>query len=167
MRKGGARRLPHPALSLANGLEFAPGGAAGQGRARQRQALAGRGPAAHLQHRAGQDQAALAQIGGGAGLALQHREHIECLQRRPDAAPDRLRAVGHDGMHGDAQFPADAEKAFKERARRLRAAHDRAAQAGAAAAAGLQARMDEMRDNKEGWIAYALAGATEPGEIVQ
>jgi len=50
---------------------------------------------------------------------------------------------------------------------RLRAAHERAAQAGAAAAAGLQTRMDEMRDNKEGWIAYALAGATEPGENVQ
>jgi len=27
--------------------------------------------------------------------------------------------------------------------------------------------MDEMRDNKEGWIAYALAGETEPGENVQ
>jgi hypothetical protein len=42
-----------------------------------------------------------------------------------------------------------------------------AAQTGAAAAADLQARMDEMRDNKEGWIAYALAGETEPGENVQ
>jgi len=51
--------------------------------------------------------------------------------------------------------------------RRLRAAHDRAAQTGAAAAADLQTRMDEMRDNKEGWIAYALAGETEPGENVQ
>jgi len=51
--------------------------------------------------------------------------------------------------------------------RRLRASHERAAQAGAAAAAGLQARMDEMRDNKEGWMAYALAGATEPGENVR
>ncbi|MBD8654772.1 hypothetical protein IFT68_03935 [Oxalobacteraceae sp. CFBP 13730] len=50
---------------------------------------------------------------------------------------------------------------------RLRASHERAAQAGAAAAAGLQARMDEMRDNKEGWMAYALAGATEPGENVR
>lgn len=51
--------------------------------------------------------------------------------------------------------------------RQLRAAHERAAHAGAAAAAGLQTRMDEMRDNKEGWMAYALAGATEPDEIVQ
>jgi len=51
--------------------------------------------------------------------------------------------------------------------RRLRASHERAAQAGAVAAAGLQARMDEMRDNKEGWMAYALAGATEPGENVR
>ncbi|MEM8511207.1 hypothetical protein RCH14_000498 [Massilia sp. MP_M2] len=50
---------------------------------------------------------------------------------------------------------------------RLRTSHERAAQAGAAAAAGLQARMDEMRDNKEGWMAYALTNETEPGEIVQ
>ena len=51
--------------------------------------------------------------------------------------------------------------------RQLRAAHGRAAQRGAAAAADLQARMDGMRDNKEGWMAYALAGATEPGENVR
>jgi hypothetical protein len=50
---------------------------------------------------------------------------------------------------------------------RLRAAHGLAAQASAAAADDLQTRMDEMRDNKEGWMAYALAGATEPGENVQ
>jgi hypothetical protein len=49
----------------------------------------------------------------------------------------------------------------------LRSAHERAAQAGAAAAADLQTRMNGMRDNKEGWMAYALAGATEPGESVQ
>ncbi|VXB34276.1 hypothetical protein [Massilia sp. 9I] len=46
---------------------------------------------------------------------------------------------------------------------RLRAAHDGAAQAVAAASAQLQARMDDMLANKEGWMAYALAGELEPG----
>lgn len=45
----------------------------------------------------------------------------------------------------------------------LRAAHDGAARAGAEAAVQLQARLGEMRDNKEGWIAYALAGELESG----
>jgi len=44
---------------------------------------------------------------------------------------------------------------------RLRAVHDRAAAACAQAAAGVAARLDEMRSNKEGWMAYALAGETE------
>ena len=41
---------------------------------------------------------------------------------------------------------------------RLRAAHERAAQGCAQAAAGIAARLDEMRSNKEGWMAYALTG---------
>jgi len=45
----------------------------------------------------------------------------------------------------------------------LRAAHDGAAQAGAAAAAQLGTQLGEMRDNKEGWMAYALAGELETG----
>lgn len=40
---------------------------------------------------------------------------------------------------------------------RLRGTHDGAAQALAAAGAGLQARIGDMLANKEGWIAYALA----------
>lgn len=45
----------------------------------------------------------------------------------------------------------------------LRAAHDGAAEAGAAAAAQLEAQLGDMRDNKEGWMAYALAGELESG----
>lgn len=48
---------------------------------------------------------------------------------------------------------------------RLRAAHDRAAHAAADAAAGMRARLDEMRNNKEGWMAYALAGELEPDNM--
>jgi hypothetical protein len=46
---------------------------------------------------------------------------------------------------------------------RLREAHDHAAGAVAAAAESLSTRMDEMRANKDGWIAYALQNASESG----
>jgi len=45
----------------------------------------------------------------------------------------------------------------------LRAAHDGAASTIAEAASLLQAQLGEMRDNKEGWMAYALAGELETG----
>lgn len=45
----------------------------------------------------------------------------------------------------------------------LRAAHAGAASASAQAASLLQAQLGEMRDNKEGWMAYALAGELEAG----
>jgi len=41
---------------------------------------------------------------------------------------------------------------------RLREAHQRAHAQADAASAQLQARLDEMAGNKEGWMAYALAG---------
>jgi hypothetical protein len=42
----------------------------------------------------------------------------------------------------------------------LREAHDRAADTCAAALVALERRLDEMRANKEGWIAYALDNET-------
>jgi hypothetical protein len=45
----------------------------------------------------------------------------------------------------------------------LREAHDHAAEAVAAAARALKTRMDDMRANKDGWIAYAMHNATESG----
>ena len=42
---------------------------------------------------------------------------------------------------------------------RLREAHDHAADAVAAAAAAVKTRMDDMRDNKAGWMAYAMDNA--------
>lgn len=47
---------------------------------------------------------------------------------------------------------------------RLRAAHDAAASACREAASGLRARLDDMRDHKEGWMAYALAGDNDDTE---
>jgi Mlc titration factor MtfA (ptsG expression regulator) len=46
---------------------------------------------------------------------------------------------------------------------RLREAHDHAAEAVAAAAQALNKRMDDMRANKEGWIAYAMHNPAESG----
>lgn len=47
---------------------------------------------------------------------------------------------------------------------RLRAAHDAAANACRQAASGLQAKLDDMHEHKEGWMAYALAGDTDNTE---
>ena len=44
----------------------------------------------------------------------------------------------------------------------LRTAHDNAAAACAEALEALGARLADMRNNKDGWIAYALASDTEP-----
>jgi hypothetical protein len=86
------------------------------------------------------------------------RADWDLLERAVRELAGQLRALAVKGPWSAAERAA---------LRRLRAIHDRAAQACAGAAAGLQARMDEMRDNKEGWMAYALADETEPGEIVQ
>ncbi|MGJ7914862.1 hypothetical protein ACI48D_05205 [Massilia sp. LXY-6] len=43
----------------------------------------------------------------------------------------------------------------------LREAHDHAFDAVAVAARALQTRMDDMRANKEGWLAYAMHDTTE------
>jgi hypothetical protein len=54
----------------------------------------------------------------------------------------------------------DAERAALGR---LRGAHAAAEQAVAAASAQLQLRMDDMRTNKDGWMAYALADDNDTG----
>jgi ABC-type transporter Mla subunit MlaD len=46
---------------------------------------------------------------------------------------------------------------------RLRAAHEGAAAAVAAAGAQLATRLEDMRGNKEGWMAYALTGELDLG----
>jgi hypothetical protein len=46
---------------------------------------------------------------------------------------------------------------------RVRAQHDAAARDVAVAARALEPRLEEMRANKDGWIAYAMHSETEPG----
>ncbi|WP_306396187.1 hypothetical protein [Telluria beijingensis] len=78
-------------------------------------------------------------------------ELLECAVR--ELAP-QLQALAAHGAWSARERAAHA---------RLRAAHDGAASAAAAAAAQLEAQLGEMRDNKEGWMAYALAGELESG----
>lgn len=68
-------------------------------------------------------------------------------------------APGLQALAGDHPWTA-AERAALAR---LRSAHEAAAQAADAASALLRARMDDMVANKEGWMAYALAGDNETG----
>jgi len=44
---------------------------------------------------------------------------------------------------------------------RLRGAHERIGQACARSMGQVQARIDDMGSNRQGWIAYALAGASD------
>jgi hypothetical protein len=46
---------------------------------------------------------------------------------------------------------------------RVRAQYDAATRDVAAAARALEPRLEEMRANKDGWIAYAMHSVTEPG----
>jgi len=60
-----------------------------------------------------------------------------------------------------AQGPWNAgERATLER---VRVQHDAAAHHVAAAARALEPRLEEMRANKDGWIAYAMHSETESG----
>jgi len=90
-------RLPRgaqPALRFTDRLEPGPGRTAVEQTAGLLPSLSFRHRAAELQQLPRQQQRALAQVGGRRRLALQHCQHVERLERRPDAPPHRLRAVG-------------------------------------------------------------------------
>jgi hypothetical protein len=81
------------------------------------------------------------------------REDWDGLGEQARALSPLLRALA---VHG----PWNAlERAALER---VRAQHDAAALHAAAAARALEPRLEEMRANKDGWIAYALHNDTEP-----
>jgi len=71
------------------------------------------------------------------------------------ALAPQLAALAKSGAWTNAELAALA---------RLRAAHDGAAAACADALDALAAKLAEMRDNKDGWMAYALSGDTELAE---
>lgn len=92
----------------------------------------------------GQLAAALAQAG-----AARDWERLGTLA---GALAPRLTALKARGPWNRGELAALAQ---------LRARHDQAAAACADALDGLDARLADMRNNKDGWIAYALASDTE------
>lgn len=82
------------------------------------------------------------------------RADWELLGRAARELAPRLQALAGGRPWTDAERAALA---------RLRGAHAAAAQAVDAASAQLQLRMDDLRANKDGWMAYALAGEHDTG----
>lgn len=76
-------------------------------------------------------------------------ERLGALAR---ALAPQLATLGESGAWSRAELAALAQ---------LRAAHDGAAAACAEALDALGARLADMRNNKDGWIAYALSSDTE------
>jgi hypothetical protein len=74
------------------------------------------------------------------------------LGEHVDALAPQLRALAARGAWNAGERQAVA---------RLRAAHDTAFEAAAAASGELAARLEQLRSNKDGWIAYAMDSETE------
>jgi hypothetical protein len=95
----------------------------------------------------------LAQL-GDALQATAARSDWDKLGEQARALLPALRALAAQGSW------TASERAALER---VRAQHDAAAHDVAAAARALEPRLEEMRANKDGWIAYAMHSETEPG----
>ena len=91
---------------------------------------------------------------GGAMQAAASREDWDGLGEHTRALSPLLRALAAHGPWNA------AERVLLER---VHAQHDGAALRAAAAARALEPRLEEMRANKDGWVAYALHNDAEPG----
>lgn len=78
-----------------------------------------------------------------------------------DGLGRQVRVLGHELQALAALGPWTA--AERTALQRLRSQHDAAAADAAAAGAALGKRLEAMRANQEGWVAYALHNETEPG----
>jgi hypothetical protein len=74
------------------------------------------------------------------------------LGEHANALAPRLRALAARGPWSAAE---------RQALQRLRNAHDDAASAAAAASDQLALKLEQLRSNKDGWIAYAMHSATE------
>lgn len=101
-------------------------------------------------------QARLAQVArlGEAMQAAAVREDWDGLGEHTRALSPLLRALAAHGPWNA------AERVLLER---VHAQHDAAALRANVAARALEPRLEEMRANKDGWIAYALHNDAEPG----
>jgi hypothetical protein len=91
---------------------------------------------------------------GDALQAAAARDDWDGLAEHTRALSSLLRALA---AHG----PWNAEE--RVLLERVHAQHDAAALRAAAAARALEPRLEEMRANKDGWVAYALHNDAEPG----
>jgi hypothetical protein len=101
-------------------------------------------------------QARLAQV-ARLGNALQDaasRDDWDALGEHTRALSPVLRALAAHGPWNA------AERALLER---VHAQHDAAALRAAAASRAIEPRLEEMRANKDGWVAYALYNDAEAG----
>jgi len=101
-------------------------------------------------------QARLAQVArlGEAMQAAAARDDWNGMGEHTRALSPLLRALAAHGPWNA------AERVLLER---VHAQHDAATLRAAAAARSLELRLEEMRTNKDGWIAYALHNDAEPG----
>jgi len=76
------------------------------------------------------------------------------LDKQVSALAPQLRTLAARGPWSAAERQAIA---------RLRAAHDAAFQAATGASDELASRLEQLRNNKDGWIAYAIHTETESG----
>lgn len=97
-------------------------------------------------------QAALHAIGAELAAAGAARDWTR-LDAAARALAPQLAALAESGPWSAAERAALAQ---------LRASHGQAAAACAGAVQALGSRLEEMRTNKEGWIAYALGGGSRP-----
>jgi len=86
--------------------------------------------------------------------AAAHQADWERLGEHARALAPQLRALAARGPWNPAERAA---------LQRLRGAHDDAARAAAAAADALAVRLEALRNNKDGWLAYAMHGDTVSG----
>ncbi|MCS0582403.1 hypothetical protein NX784_12450 [Massilia pinisoli] len=96
-------------------------------------------------------QAKLAQL-GDAMQAAAARADWDRLATQVRALMPALRALAEQGPWNAAERTA---------LERVRAQHTAAATAAAAAGRALASRLEDMRANKEGWVAYAMYSETE------
>lgn len=96
-------------------------------------------------------QAQLAQLGDALQAAAAGADWTRLNEQARALAP-ALQALAARGPWSAAERGA---------LQRLRTQHDAAAQAAASATRALGVRLDELRTNKDGWIAYAMHSETE------
>ena len=76
-----------------------------------------------IEHPPGQHHRAVAQVGGGIGIAAQHGHHVARFEHRADPAPDRLRTIGQHHVDRDPDLAGNIFEQLAQPHRFVVAAH--------------------------------------------